>query len=298
MNKVVFNKKKHIYSLVDENGKKLHDLVSVTQLLKKHNISPDYSMVDEETLNAKAERGTIIHEELQNYIEKGEIGFTNELQQFILQAKEKLITPLKSEFIVFNDEIAGTVDVSGVMGANKLPFIGDFKTTTTLHKNAVVWQLSLYAYLQEDEVYEKYLAIHFPDENTCKIIELQPIPVSEIEELLRCESNCEIYQPKTLELTSTDTEKIVQVQSELKALDCKKKELEKVEEELKQQLISKMEETGVKSIDNDYFKITYVAPSQREIIDSARLKREKPEIAIEYTKTSLTKASVRITLKD
>ena len=70
------------------------------------------------------------------------------------------------------------------------------------------------------------------------------------------------------------------------------------ESEFKEMLIAKMEETGVKSIDNDYFKITYVAPSQRETIDSARLKREHPDLAVEYTKTSLVKASVRITLKD
>jgi hypothetical protein len=152
--------------------------------------------------------------------------------------------------------------------------------------------------LCEDAIFEKYLAIHFPDEDTCKIIELQPIPKAEIEELLRCESNSEIYTPKQLKLTIADTERIVAVQTELKSLSDRKKELEKQESELKDYLISKMEETWVKSIDNNYFKITYVAPTQRETIDSAKLKRERPELAAEYTKTSLVNASVRITLKE
>jgi len=298
MSKVIFNKKKHIYTLIDDDGKTINDLVSVTTLLKKHGLAPDYSMVDDKTLSTKAERGIIIHEELEKYINKGEIGFTNELTQFIAQANEKLLKLTKSEFIVHNDEVAGTVDVVGTIGANALPFIGDFKTTASLHKDAVAWQLSLYAYLCKDEIFEKFLAIHFPDEDTCKVVEIQPIAKADIEELLRCESNCEIYQRKTLELTIADTEKIIAVQSELKTLDDRKKELEKQENDLKEFLISKMEETGVKQIDNNYFKITYVAPSQRETIDSARLKREKPELAIEYTKTSLVKASLRITLKE
>lgn len=298
MNKVIFNKKKHLYSLVGEDGKKINDLVSVTTLLKKHGLAPDYSSVNEKTLSTKAERGTIIHEELEKYINKGEIGFTNELTQFIAKAQEKLLVPTKSEFIVHNDEIAGTVDVVGTIGANSLPFIGDFKTTTTLHKDAVAWQLSLYAYLSENEIYEKFIAIHFPDEDTCKIVELQPIATEEIEELLRCESNCEIYQRKTLELTVADTEKIIAVQSELKTLKDRKKELEEQENQLQEFLISKMEETGVKSIDNDFFKITYVAPTQVETIDSARLRKERPELATEYTKTSVRKANVRITLKE
>ena len=58
-----------------------------------------------------------------------------------------------------------------------------------------------------------------------------------------------------------------------------------------------MEENGVKSIDNDLFKITYIEGYGRESIDSTRLKKEKPEIAAEYTKSSTVKASVRITLK-
>ena len=59
-----------------------------------------------------------------------------------------------------------------------------------------------------------------------------------------------------------------------------------------------MEERGVKSFENSYFKITYVAPVERVTIDSTRLKKEKPEIAKEYSKSSTTKASVRITLKE
>lgn len=294
MDKVKFNKKNHTYTLIKDSGEKIN-LVSVTTLLKKHEITPDYSNVNENVLKAKAERGSVIHEELEQYINHKKLGFTSELENFIKACKKHNILPSKSEFMVWNDEIAGTVDVAGIIDGQT--FLGDFKTTTTLHREAVAWQLSLYAYLM-NEKFDKFLCIHFPDEDTCNIVEIKPIEKEEIERLLECERNCELFQKKTLELDTVSCEKILTIQQELKTLDDRKKELEKAESELKQMLIEKMEETGVKSIDNEYFKITYVAPTTRETIDSARIKKELPEIAEQYVKTSAIKASVRITLKD
>ena len=296
MDKVIFNEEKHQYNLVKDNGEKI-DLVSVTQLLKKHNLAPDYSVVSDDVLKAKAERGKVVHEELEKYIKYGEVGFTGELEAFIAECKIKKITPQNSEFMVWNDEIAGTVDVAGIIGENELPFIGDFKTTATLHKDAVAWQLSLYAYLTTDTIYERFICFHFPDAETCRVVEITPVPVAKIEKLLECERNCELYQEEKFELTIAEEEKILAVQTELKKLDDRKKELEKAESELRNYLIEKMEETGTKMIDNDMFRITYVAPVPKETIDTTRLKKEKPEIAAEYLKSSLTKASVRITLK-
>jgi len=294
MDKVKFNKKNHTCILTKDDGRKI-DLVSVTTLLKKHGLSPDYGNVDEKILKAKAERGSVIHEELEQYINHKQLGFTSELEQFISKCKEQNILPSKSEFMVWNDEVAGTVDVAGLIDGQT--FIGDFKTTATLHREAVAWQLSLYAYLM-NENFDKMIAIHFPDENTCKIVELKPIPKEEIEKLFECERNCELYQKKTLELDTASCEKIMTIQQELKALDSRKKELEETEAELKNMLIAKMEETGVKSIDNDYFRITYTAPTTQDRIDSTRLKKELPEIAKEYTKTTPVKAKITITIKD
>lgn len=294
MDKVIFDKETHTYTLVKDNGDKT-ELVSVTTLLKKHGITPDYSNVSESVLKAKAERGSVIHEELEQYINHKQVGFTGELEQFMNACKAKDILPSKSEFMVWNDEIAGTVDVAGLIGGKT--FIGDFKTTATLHREAVAWQLSLYAYLM-GETFDKMLCIHFPDENTCNIVEIQPIDKAEIERLLDCERNCELYQRKTLDLDTVSCEKIMSIQQELKALDTRKKQLEESEAELKNMLIAKMEETGVKSIDNDYFKITYIAPATREQLDTARIKKELPEIAEQYIKSTVVKASVRITLKD
>lgn len=294
MDNLNFDKDTHTYTLVKDNGDEI-TLTSVTQLLAKHGLSPDYSKVQDQVLSAKAERGSVVHGELEQYIKYHLLGFTGECDAFVEKCKELNIDPLKSEFMVWNDEIAGTVDVAGTIGGES--FIGDFKTTAKLHKETVAWQLSLYAYLMKTD-FKRYLCIHFPDENTCKVVEIQPIPKAEIERLLECERNCEIYQKKTLELDLDTTHSLVFIQRSLKELDDKKKELEEQEKNLKQEIIEKMEEFGVKSIDNEYFKITYIAPGTKETIDSKKLKEEMPDIAKQFTRISQVKAQVRITLKD
>lgn len=76
-----------------------------------------------------------------------------------------------------------------------------------------------------------------------------------------------------------------------------KKQLEDQEKLLKEELTKAMEAYGVKSFDNDQIKLVYVAPTTRSTIDSTRLKKDHPDLAKEYTKTSDVSASVRITVK-
>lgn len=76
-----------------------------------------------------------------------------------------------------------------------------------------------------------------------------------------------------------------------------KKQLDDQEKELKATLVKTMEAYGVKSFENDLIKMTYVAPTTRSSIDSARLKKDHPAIAEQYTKVSDVSASVRVTLK-
>lgn len=76
-----------------------------------------------------------------------------------------------------------------------------------------------------------------------------------------------------------------------------KKQLDDQEKQLKKKLVEAMEIYGVRAFENDLIKMTYVAPTIRSTIDSARLKADHPDIAEQYTKTSPVSASVRVTLK-
>ena len=76
-----------------------------------------------------------------------------------------------------------------------------------------------------------------------------------------------------------------------------KKELDEAEKQLKAELVKAMGTYGIKSFENDMIKMVYVAPTTRSTIDSARLKKDHPDIAEQYSKTSTVSASVRVTLK-
>ena len=76
-----------------------------------------------------------------------------------------------------------------------------------------------------------------------------------------------------------------------------KKELEELDKEMRRQLEKAMDAFEIKSFENDLIKITYVEPTVRTSVDSAKLKKKYPEIFNECSKNSEVKGSVRITVK-
>lgn len=274
------------------HGKKL---ISVTQLMRKHGLAPSYDAVPSEVLRAKAERGTLIHKEIEQYIKEGEIGFTTEVANFINYIHDEELDCYASEEIVYNDVVAGTVDL--VLGDGT---IADIKTTATLHKEAVSWQLSIYAFLWNmvytENVY-KGAAYHFNKDGVLKVVDIPLKPMSEVARLMECERNGELY---TQELTGTEAQlaELAEVESLIKQIEEQKKAAEAQAVELRAAIMQAMEQNGCTSFENERIKLTYVAPTTRTAIDSTRLKKELPEIAEKYTKTSNVKASLRITIKE
>ena len=108
--------------------------------------------------------------------------------------------------------------------------------------------------------------------------------------------NCPDAEVITDELTAFNTA-VPDTIGKIASLIRLKKELEDQEKQLKQKLVEAMEAYGVKSFENDLIKMTYVAPTTRSTIDSARLKKDHPDIVEQYTKVSDVAASVRVTLK-
>ena len=269
-------------------------LISVTQLMRKHGLAPSYDSVPEAVLRAKAERGTLIHKEIEDYIKHGEIGFTTELYRFIDHINENKINAIASEEIVYNDVVAGTVDLIFEDGT-----IADIKTTATLHKEAISWQLSIYSYLciMRGSRPTKGAAYHFNADGELKVVDIPLKPMSEVARLIECERNGELY---TQSLTGTDAQlaELAEVESLIKQIEEQKKAAEAQAVELRAALMQAMEAHGVTSFENNRIKLTYVAPTTRTAIDSAKLKKELPEVAEKYTKTSNVKASLKITLKE
>ena len=100
-----------------------------------------------------------------------------------------------------------------------------------------------------------------------------------------------LVETKTgLKLTESATKTIVEIEEQIKALEALKGEL-------KSKIIEQMTGHGVKSIENDQVRITYVAPTTRQSLDSKALKADLPDVWNKYSKTSTVSETVKIDCK-
>lgn len=293
---IKFIEETHQYLLGDK------ELISVTTLMKKHGLSPNYAGVSSDVLKAKAERGTLIHKEIEDFIKSGELGFTTELMNFI-KARQQLkdrLEIMESEFIVHNDIVAGTLDLL-LRGDYGEYTVADIKTTASLHKEAISWQLSIYAYLlysmDQVTIATKGQAYHFDKDGNLNIVDIPLKPFSEVERLLECERKGETFKQE-LSGRDADLMKLYEVEALIKSIEDQKQAAEEQAKELRAALMQAMDDNGLTTFENDRIKLTIKAPYERSSIDSARLKKEMPQIAEQYTKKSTVKASLVITLKE
>lgn len=297
--KVVFRETDHTYWLGDKQ------LISVTRLLKKHGLATDYTGISEEVLEKAANKGTLVHKEIENYIKNGEVGFTSELSDFIDITAELGFTAEDSEIILPAGEIpddkvddyfyAGTVDLIGKIGDGYA--LADLKTTAKVDKRAYAWQLALYERLcgvKFDKLYIFHLG------KNSKAIPIERISDAEVDRLLECERNGEIYSEPGLVIANELLARAQEAELELKRAEEVKKEAEATAKEYRQKLYEAMQRQNVSSWEtaDKSMLITCVAPSTKTSIDSTKLKKEMPEIAEKYSKTSTVSGYVKITIRE
>ena len=189
--------------------------------------------------------------------------------------------------------------------------VDDHKNTSTFHREYVSWQVSILDYmarqLKGEKINGKILAwkgatkfhcFHY-DKETGKmsVKELEKVPDEEIERLINCEINGEIYQRPVLVVDKELQEQFKQAENFLILKEKEYKEAEITAKAIRAELCKKMEEQGIKSWETDNIKVTYVAPIDRVSIDSKKLKEKYPVAFNECQKLSKIKSSVRVTLK-
>lgn len=304
-----FNEEKHEYTL---NGKKL---ISVTQLMQKHGLATSYAGVSTEVLQAKAERGSLIHKEIEDFNKSGAIGFTDEMAQFKEYIESNKINVVASEMILNNDIVAGTCDL--ILDDSNQIVIADIKTTYELHKESVSWQLSIYCYLYTlDKDVIKYnnfkgQAFHFNKEGKLNVVDIPLKPYEEIEKLMECERKGEIYKYE-VKLKEDNISQIASLEQIIKDLDKQVKEAKAKQDELKAVLLQEMKERDLKTFEKNGLKITLVEPSKNvKTIDYEKMNRtivseyeeakaKYDEEALKYTKEEKIPqtAYLKITIKE
>lgn len=283
--KIKFIPETHQYFL----GKK--ELTSITTLLKRHGLSTDFSevMISPSVLSDARDRGNKIHKEVSDWVKDRIEPTTREAIRITNLLNTMATADLKSEYIVHNDQVAGTVDLSN---GNKT--IIDIKTGRNIDITACSWQLSLYEYL-ENKTYSDLLILHFPkDAEDLQLISMPRIPKEEIERLLECERNCEIYHPKTIELATVNAEISTKISQTIQTIENLKKDIKSFETAI----LNEMEEKGIKKFDNGQISITYIGSYKKNTVDSGKLKEELPDVYKKYSKESEVKASVKISKKE
>ena len=297
--RVIFRESDHTYWLGDKK------LISVTQLLKKHGLATNYSGVSEEVLEKAANKGTLIHKEIEDYIKTGAVGFTSELSDYIDITAELGFKAEDSEIILPAGEIpedkadeyfyAGTADLIGKISDGYV--LADLKTTAKVDKRAYAWQLALYERLcgvKFDKLYIFHLG------KNSKAIPIERVSDEEVDRLLECERNGEIYSEPGLIVANELLARAQEAELELKRADEAKKEAEATAKEYRQKLYEAMKQQNLSSFEtaDKSMLITRVAETTKISIDSAKLKKELPEIAEKYSKTSTVSGYVKITIRE
>ena len=273
------------------------EVISVTQLLQKHKITPSYDAVDKELLRVASERGTLIHEEVENWIKKGESGFTEEAERICryLSARTDDIFNMMTEQTVANDIVAGRFDV--LYTHDKKLVLTDIKTGNTKHLFGWSWQLSLYKYLYEKMYGKEIDSLEILWANgDLTVIPCEYVGDDKIENLLNVEREGRLISDVDLGVSEEELEDLQEL---LEEIDKKKEELNVMEgkvKKIKNILYGTMEKNGVKTVDRNKLKITYVAPSTRTSVDSKKLQKEEPEIYKKYVETTTVAGSIKITL--
>lgn len=101
------------------------------------------------------------------------------------------------------------------------------------------------------------------------------------------------YQSNLLDIQTVER----QIAEATMELQTKLEKLKNKDKEFREALLEAMAQNEVKSYENEFLKITYIAPTTRTTIDVKRFQEEMPKTAKKFEQVSEVKPSVRITLK-
>lgn len=284
---VAFNEWLHVYTASDG-----HTLIGVTELMKRHGLSPDYGGISKDVLEKAAARGTAIHQLLQDYDDGKAV-----IEDENLKAYKALGLKVHcSEYLVSDNEIVATF-IDKVLDDCSL---ADVKSTSSVHRRPLEWQLSIGAYLFELQNPGKKVphlyCIHVRD-GKAKLIEVNRIPNEAVERLIECERCGVVYSdnPVPADAAIALEEQAVVLAEQLDQIARLKlaiKETEQASAELQQRLYDYMTENNLDEMACELGTFVRKAPYTKKSLDSARLKKEKPELYEQYLKESEIKGSI------
>lgn len=267
-------------------------LPSVTQILSA--VFPemyDYSYVDENLLQGTQEYGSAVHKCIQDYLETKDVPATAspELLNFMqlwTKIDDSIIADVVDcEKILYNDDFAGRADIIVTNPEGKI-YIFDIKTTSQKYRSKVQQQLSLYAYLIGSDKVAGISEIWLHN-NDCSLEELKYKGDEWCNQVIEAYYN-NITLPTTQELSTVDKDLVAKA-TEYFDMYVKAEEFLK---QFKDTLLEQMLAQGITKAKFGRFTATLRAESISKRFDSAKFKKEHPEMIADYEKEVKVSASV------
>lgn len=177
----------------------------------------------------------------------------------------------------------------------------DIKTTRTLDLEALSWQLSICAYAFEAQnpalKVGKLYGIHLRgDRAEMRLVDRRS--ATEVQDLI-FNYSVGLPMPSITDGHNVgDLSHIIDIERKIITFSKAVKDLEDVKKQHLEALKVEMENRGLKKIETDRLLVTLVGDSSTTTIDSKALRLEHPDIAEKFTKTSVRKGYVKITLRE
>ena len=294
---VVFEEGPHTYTYGEKK------LSGITSILHKYLFSTMYANVSEEVLEKARLHGTMVHEKISSLI----IGLPDEEMLPEVEAYKRLgINAIESEYTVSDlENVASNIDIVGEDCT-----LYDIKTTYTLNKEYLMWQLSIYAYLFEKQNPELKVpalyAIHVRGDKA-KLVPINRLPDENVEALIKAYSEgaesftspMQVTADLILDQDDDAIARICQLETEIAKykteLDTRKKEYDTLKAGLMPTMKRVFPAGGTYTFPNG-LKVIYSAATQRTDFDKARLEAENPKIYAKYVKMTDVSESLKITI--
>lgn len=295
--KVVFNEVEHTYLLGDKK------LSGVTSILSRYLFKDKYKDVPKAVLEKSAENGTLIHSQMQMWING--MPFAEQLEEVVkMQEIVSGINFVESEFTVSDNEtVASQIDAVQLLEDGTY-VLWDWKSTSKLDMNYLSWQLSIYAYLFEMQtgmVVSSLKAGHIrpacSEERNVERIDNTHI----IALLSAAKENLESFDNPIVPCVTDEQQgmmaELYAVEKTIIDIEDSIKKAKEQQTLLRDALLKSMEASGLTKIENDNIRISYIAPTKKDGFDVKKFKEEHGDMYDQYYKPTNVKASVRITIK-
>lgn len=292
---VRFDELTHSYLLTRPDGS-MALLKGVTTLMREHGLSPDYSGIDPAVLRRAAERGTAVHRLLQDYDDGRAAAETPELKAY----RRLGLKVIASEYLVSDGErVASSIDKVIYVDESTVD-LGDVKTTSELHTDAVAWQLSIYRWLfrllNPGITVRKLYGIHVRD-GRARLVEVEPVPPERVAALMEAEAaGRRLEAPAGAEavLTAEEGEALVSASLRIEGLKAAIRELEAARAAAADKVAAWMEANRVPELRACGCVLRLKASYETERLDSKRLRDEDPDTYAKYVKKTRVKPSVMV----